>query len=203
MSSSTNITYWRVCATPLAVASGSSWDISAWFTTPAYGNEQLANSSDLQLMDPNNFVIPTSCLRSALPRRGGLLLELPERSVLRKCQLPGRVGNWRLDKRLGQLRLREYQLHGRISEINSIRSISAHPNPAHGPLYSFARAGCRTFGIRHRSGRSRVFPQPERYSAGQHRIELNVEALARGICTLVMRNESAITTLRRGQLIRT
>ncbi|CAG0962556.1 MAG: T9SS C-terminal target domain-containing protein [Bacteroidetes bacterium] len=46
------------CATPLAVASGSSWDISAWFNTPAYANSVEADNANLLVPNAWNLTNP-------------------------------------------------------------------------------------------------------------------------------------------------
>lgn len=46
------------CTTPLSVATGSTFDINAWFSTPAYGNSLLTNPGDLQLTDAYNYAQP-------------------------------------------------------------------------------------------------------------------------------------------------
>ncbi|MBP7773112.1 MAG: T9SS type A sorting domain-containing protein [Bacteroidia bacterium] len=189
------------CATPLAVASGSSWDISAWFTTPAYGNEQLTNSSDLQLMDPNNYANP-----DFMPSAGSPLLSGADFSsnylndpFFESVSYRGAFGNSDWTNGWANYDCENTNYTVGISEINSIRSISAYPNPAHRfavVSFSLEQASDLSVSVIDLEGREVISLQPERYLAGEHRIELNVEALAQGIYTLVMRNESAITTLR-------
>lgn len=40
------------CTTPLAVNSGSSFDINSWFNNSSYGNQILASNNDVKLTDP-------------------------------------------------------------------------------------------------------------------------------------------------------
>lgn len=60
---------WAGCNTPLAVASGSTWDIAGWYNTTAYGNAILSNPTDLQLTDAYNYNAP-----NLLPTSGSPLL---------------------------------------------------------------------------------------------------------------------------------
>ncbi len=57
------------CSTPLAVASGSTWDIVTWFNQPSFSNTILTNSTDIQLEDPYHYDNP-----SFLPLAGSPLL---------------------------------------------------------------------------------------------------------------------------------
>lgn len=57
------------CTTPLAVASGSTWDISTWFNQVAFNNSILPNSSDLMLTNAYNYDNP-----SFMPMVGSPLL---------------------------------------------------------------------------------------------------------------------------------
>lgn len=57
------------CSTPLAVASGSTFDASAWFNTSGWGNSVLANISELGLNTPFSLNAP-----ALLPNGGSPLL---------------------------------------------------------------------------------------------------------------------------------
>ncbi|MFM9028186.1 MAG: T9SS type A sorting domain-containing protein [Bacteroidota bacterium] len=46
------------CNTPLAIASGSAFDISTWFNTASFGNSILSAATDLQLTNPYNYNQP-------------------------------------------------------------------------------------------------------------------------------------------------
>jgi hypothetical protein len=46
------------CANPLAVNSGSTFDITTWFNTSGWGNTIFANNSDLQINNPFNLTAP-------------------------------------------------------------------------------------------------------------------------------------------------
>ena len=57
------------CTTPLSVASGSMWDINAWFNTAGFNNTILPNSTDIMLTDPYNYNNP-----NLVPMAGSPLL---------------------------------------------------------------------------------------------------------------------------------
>jgi PKD repeat protein len=59
------------CATPLAVNSGSSFDINAWFNTAGFGNSILTNNSDLLVVDPFNLANPNFTLQANSPLATG------------------------------------------------------------------------------------------------------------------------------------
>ncbi|MFM2206786.1 MAG: hypothetical protein RL213_761 [Bacteroidota bacterium] len=62
---------WAGCTTPLAVASGSTFDISTWYGTSAYGNSLLAAPTDLQLTAPYNYSAPNFIPQSGSPLLSG------------------------------------------------------------------------------------------------------------------------------------
>ena len=57
------------CTTPLATASGSSFNLDAWFNEATRGNSTLPNVADLQLATPLNMTAP-----ALLPNGGSPLL---------------------------------------------------------------------------------------------------------------------------------
>ncbi|MBX7182129.1 MAG: PKD domain-containing protein [Bacteroidia bacterium] len=57
------------CATNLAVASGSAWDISSWFNTSGFSNSLLTTNSELMVNDPFNLTNP-----DFIPQTGSPLL---------------------------------------------------------------------------------------------------------------------------------
>lgn len=189
------------CTTPLAVASGSSWDISSWYNTPAYGNQTLANTSDLQLMDPFNYASP-----DFMPNGGSPLLSGADFSssylsdpFFETVTYRGAFGNTDWTSGWANYDCENTDYSVGIREITSIRSITAYPNPARETSmvrFFLESASSLSIAVIDVQGREVLAVQSEHYPAGTNQVALNVSTLPAGLYTVVLRNESGQNAFR-------
>jgi len=120
------------CTTPLAVASGSTWDITTWFNQGSFANSILPSSSDLQLTNPYNYDNP-----SFLPIGGSPLLSNSSFSssylsnpFFDVVSYRGAFGanDWTSGWANFDCQNTNYILTG-ISENSSVKNLSVFPNP--------------------------------------------------------------------------
>ncbi len=121
------------CTTPLAIASGSTWDITTWFNQGSFENSILPNSTDLQLTNPYNYDNP-----SFIPAIGSPLLSNssfssshladPFFDVVTYRGAFG-VNDWTSGWANFDCQNTNYLLTG-ISENSSIENLTVFPNPA-------------------------------------------------------------------------
>ena len=122
---------WAGCTTPLAVASGSTFDISTWYNTAAYGNSLFTLPTDLNLTNPYNYSQPdfmpsnTSALLSGADFSAASLLD----PFFEVVSYRGAFGatDWTASWSNYNCQNSNYAVG--VSEISSARSVVIYPNP--------------------------------------------------------------------------
>lgn len=121
------------CTTPLAVASGSTWDITTWFNQGSFANAILPNSLDLQLTNPYHYDNP-----SFVPLAGSPLLSNSSFSSSHLSDpffdvvtYRGAFGStdWTSGWANFDCQNTNYILTS-ISEHSSVKDLAVYPNPA-------------------------------------------------------------------------
>jgi hypothetical protein len=119
------------CNTPLAVASGSSFDIAAWYNNATYGNSISTLPTDLNLMDPYNYAQPdfmpnnSSSLLSGADFSASALLD-PFFDVVNYRGAFG-TNDWSASWSNYNCQNSNYSVG--VSEISSARPVVIYPNP--------------------------------------------------------------------------
>lgn len=80
------------CTTPLAVNSGSTFDITAWFNTSGWNNNILANNSDLQITNPFNLSSPNFLPLTNSPVLAGASFSNPNLAGFEQVDYRGAFG---------------------------------------------------------------------------------------------------------------
>jgi hypothetical protein len=80
------------CTTPLAVNSGSTFDITAWFNTSGWNNTILANNSDLQITNPFNLSSPNFLPLTNSPVLAGASFSNPNLAGFEQVDYRGAFG---------------------------------------------------------------------------------------------------------------
>ncbi len=120
------------CTTPLAIASGSTWDITTWFNQASFNNSILPNSSDLQLTNPFNYDNPSFIPLPSSPLQsnssfGSSYLNDPFFEVVTYSGAFG-TNDWTAGWADFDCQNTQYVLTG-VEENSMIKNFNVYPNP--------------------------------------------------------------------------
>ncbi|MBP6334057.1 MAG: T9SS type A sorting domain-containing protein [Bacteroidia bacterium] len=187
------------CTTPLAVASGSTWDITTWFNQAPFNNSILPNSTDLQLTNPYNYDNPSFMPIMASPLLAGAsfgssLLADPFFEVV---SYRGAFGNvdWTADWTDFDCQNTEYILTS-VEENPSVSNLSVYPNPINSIsvlTFQLTKSSTTEIDVMDYHGRVIRNISSENRSAGMHQVSIGTDQLASGFYMLRVKTESGQT----------
>ncbi|MBP6401983.1 MAG: T9SS type A sorting domain-containing protein [Bacteroidia bacterium] len=181
------------CTTPLAVASGSTFDITTWFNMPVFANSILPNTSDLNLTDAYNYDAPdfmplnTSPLLSGADFSASNLLD----PFFEDVTFRGAFGatDWTSGWTNFDCQNTDYTTG--IKENEAVESAILFPNPidASSQLsFELVNASTIDLNIMDISGKVVSSTVYTNLSAGHHRVLLTEKSIVAGIYTLQIKS---------------
>jgi hypothetical protein len=193
---------WAGCNTPLAVASGSTFDITAWYNTPSYGNSLLTSPTDLQLTDAYDYSSP-----DFIPVQGSPLLSGADfssanlqNSFFDVVTYKGAFGTTDWTSGWSNYDCQNTGYSVGINEFSSIEQVSLYPNPVDANSRLEFRLTAPFVGsivILDLQGRVVKDLQIDRLEIGNHSIRLDdADNLTAGTYHLVLRSSGGSKAFR-------
>ncbi|REJ99819.1 MAG: T9SS C-terminal target domain-containing protein [Bacteroidetes bacterium] len=184
------------CTTPLSVSSGSTWDISAWFNQPSYGNSILPSTTDLMLTNPFNYNTPdfTPLTGSPVLNSAAFTSTLLNNPFFDVVTFSGAIGS--NDWTQGWTNFDCQNTDYIITSVNSIKNnsnIHVYPNPARSQTtisFNEERTGTFSVKIMDLSGNLVRTFNNETLSKGEQIININLDGVSPGIYTISVSNDS-------------
>jgi hypothetical protein len=189
------------CTTPLSVASGSTFDINAWFNQPGFNNSVLPNTTDLMLTNPFDYNMP-----DVIPVSGSPLLSNADFSYtdlsdpfFDVVSFRGAIGinDWTASWVNYDCQNTSYTTG--MNELSEVKSISVYPNPSRGIVYmniDLIKSSALRAVISDMNG-TKVFEENLGVKhSGKEVLTLNTENLSRGFYTLQIISESGVKSIK-------